>query len=728
MASPEFSNRLTEETSPYLLQHAHNPVDWYPWGPEALEKAKREDKPIFLSIGYSACHWCHVMAHESFEDPETAKIMNARFVNIKIDREERPDIDALYMKALIALTGHGGWPMSLFLTPDQQPYFGGTYFPPAKKYNRPGFDAVLEEAHDLYHNRNAEVQNRTGRIFEQIQTAAKEPPREGLGFELIDEAAAILAERFDADFGGFGSGMKFPEPMHYGLLLRHWLRTESQTSLEILDKSLTKMAEGGIFDQLGGGFHRYSTDRKWLVPHFEKMLYDNALLGNLFLDMFQATKQDIYKETAQRTLDYVLREMTTEEGVFCSSQDADTEGEEGTFYVWELKDVLNALGPRHAKIFARAYGITAAGNFQKKNVLHVKDSMETIAEEESVPIFEVQHVLKSGLKTLYDVRNKRQRPFRDEKNITAWNGLVIHALANGYAILHEKKYLDAASRAAGFIWQNLWTDTGLKRIHKNGVVRIDGCLDDHAYLLEGLIALYEASFEIEWIDRAVLLADRMIEQFWDAKDGGFFMTGNDHEKLITRLKTAADEAIPSANAKAALALFKLAHLTGKDEYAKKGKGVLQAFLDKMEKSPAAYSGCLAALDFHLTLLTEVVFAGPREHPAFAEMQTVLQEDYRPNKITLWNESEAVRERIPLAEGKSAIKGEPAVYLCKQGTCHAPVQSGEALRKQLGRPPEIRLNIFDAEKHAKEIRSKEEANFLGAMSEIFKHSGLGGKRK
>ncbi len=728
MASSEFTNRLKNETSPYLLQHAHNPVDWYPWGEEALQKAKREDKPIFLSIGYSACHWCHVMAHESFEDPETARILNEGFVNIKIDREERPDIDALYMKALIALTGHGGWPMSLFLTPDQQPYFGGTYFPPEVKYNRPGFASVLKEASDLYHNRKQDLTSRSGRILGQLKPKEADAPQGGLGFELIDEAAAILTERFDSEFGGFGSGMKFPEPMHYTLLLRHWLRTESQTSLEILDKSLTRMAEGGIFDQLGGGFHRYSTDRKWRVPHFEKMLYDNALLGKLFLDMFQATKQDIYKDTARRTLDYVLREMTTETGAFCSSQDADTEGEEGTFYVWELKDVLNLLGPKHAKVFARAYGLTASGNFNRKNVLHIKDSMETISGEEGVPIFEVQHILKSGLKTLHEARNKRERPFRDEKNITAWNGLMIEALANGYAVLREKVYLDAARRCAGFLWDTVWTEQGLKRIHKDGTVRIAACLDDHAYLLEGLISLYEASFEIQWIDRAVQLADRMIEQFWDKDEGGFFMTANDHEKLIARLKTAADEAIPSANAKAALALFRLAHFTGNKDYEQKGKGVLSAFHANMEKSPAAYSGCLAALDFHLHPPTEAVFAGPLDHPAFEEMQAVLQEDYRPNKITLWSGGEEVKERIPLAEGKSAIQGEPAVYLCRQGTCHAPVQTGTALRKQLGRPPEIRLNIFDEEKHAAEIRSKEEANFLGAMSEIFKHSGLGGRKK
>jgi len=371
--TPKFSNRLVHETSPYLLQHANNPVDWFPWGAEALDKARKENKPIFLSIGYSACHWCHVMAHESFEDEQTAKLMNRWFVNIKVDREERPDVDAVYMKALVELTGHGGWPLSLFLTPDQKPFFGGTYYPPSKKYNRPGFADVLTEVHERISGENSEVRARAEQILTKLNPSPSGQMKGRLpDIELIDQSVGMLEKRFDVDNGGFGSGMKFPEPMLYSLLLRHWQRTGSQPALEMLDKSLTRMAEGGINDQLAGGFHRYSTDKEWAVPHFEKMLYDNALLATLLLETFQATKQEIYQTTASDTLDYVLNELTSSDGAFYSSQDADTAGGEGEYYVWELKEVLNLLGPRHAKVFARVYGVTPAGNIGKKKCASYK--------------------------------------------------------------------------------------------------------------------------------------------------------------------------------------------------------------------------------------------------------------------------------------------------------------------------------------------------------------------
>jgi len=726
--TPKTSNRLVHETSPYLLQHAHNPVEWYPWGPEALDKAREENKPIFLSIGYSACHWCHVMAHESFENEQTARLMNQWFVNIKVDREERPDVDAVYMKALVELTGHGGWPLSLFLTPDQKPFFGGTYYPPSRKYNRPGFADVLTEVHERFSGKQSEVDSRANQILEKLNPGHSGQPKKDLpDIALIEQAVGMLETRFDVDYGGFGNGMKFPEPMVYTLLLRHWQRTGSQPPLEMLDKSMTRMAEGGINDQLSGGFHRYSTDKEWAVPHFEKMLYDNALLAKLFLETFQATKQDIYKDTACATLDYVLEELTAPDGGFYSSQDADTAGGEGEYYVWELKEVLNLLGPRHAKVFSRVYGVTPSGNIGKKNVLRVKESMEKVSEAEGIAIFEVQHIITKGKQTLLEARTKRQKPATDEKIITAWNGLMITAFSRGASVLSDAKYLTAAQKGAKFIWKHQWNDAGLLRIHKDGESKIHGCLDDYAYFLQALLSLYEACFEFTWIEKAKQVADKMIEEFWDDENSGFYITSKSQAQLITRLKNPADEAIPSANAIAVLSLITLAHVTGKDEYRERAGEALQTFRPLMEKSPPAFTGLLSALDAYSSFPAEVIFTGPKDHPAFKEMQAVVQEDYRPNKILLWSENETTQNELPLTQGKTAVKGEPTVYLCQKQTCHPPVHSGKALMNVLERPQEIRLNIFDLDKRAAEIQTKEQDKFLDAMGEIFKHSGLGGKK-
>jgi len=724
LSGHKFTNRLIAETSPYLLQHAHNPVDWYPWGPEAMEKARIEDKPIFLSIGYSACHWCHVMAHESFENEETARLMNDLFINVKVDREERPDVDTIYMQSVIALTGHGGWPMSVFLTPDQKPFLGGTYFPPAPESNQPGFPQLLEQAHDLYRNGGEDLTNRTTRILEQLNAAESGAASgEWSPTALIDEAVCIMAERFDAEEGGFGSGMKFPEPMNYTLLLRHWARTGADESIRMLDKSLTKMAEGGLYDQLGGGFHRYSTDRLWRVPHFEKMLCDNALLAKLYIDMIQATKQELYSAVSRDIFDYVLNEMTSPEGAFYSGQDADTEGEEGRYYLWEMKEFLDLLGPRQAKVMARHYGVTSAGNLGRKNVLYVKESMESIAESENIAIFEVGHILKNGKETLLEARQKRTKPQTDTKIITGWNGLMITAFASGYAVLHVENYLDVATRAAEFLWANMWDGSKLLRIYKNSESKIDGCLEDYAYFLEGLIALYEVTFDSVWIERANQLADKIIDQFSEEEEGGFYMTGRSAEKLVVRLKSAADEAIPSANAVAALSLLRLGHLTGKQEYLKSGERTVRAFQQRMKKTPAAFSGLLSAADFMSEPPMEVVFSGPKEHLVFEDMNNVLSQDYRPNKVVLFSEDGKKAGRLPLAEGKSVTDGEPAVYLCQKQTCHPPVKTGKALMNLLETPPEIRLNIFDYDKKISDSKKEEQGRFLGVMDQIFKYSGL-----
>ena len=712
--------RLFQESSPYLLQHAANPVDWYPWGAEALNKAKEENKPIFLSIGYSSCHWCHVMAHECFENPEIAQLMNQWFINIKVDREEHPDVDAVYMKALVELTGQGGWPLSMFLTPDQKPYLGGTYFPPAPKYNRPGFPQILEEAHKLYSEDPDQTDVKSQNLLQKIELQNKAGKSRGIeANRLIQGAVEILTKRFDDEYGGFGSGMKFPEPMHYTLLLRHWAETGDEETLSILDKSLTKMAEGGLFDQLGGGFHRYSTDRFWRVPHFEKMLYDNGFLAKLFLDMFQATKQDIYREISEQIFSWMEREMTSPEGAFYSSQDADTQGKEGTWYTWELKEVLNLLGPKHAKVFSRAFGMTSKGQLDGRNVLHLNMKVETLAEAEKIPIFEADHILKKGKETLFEAREKRDRPDTDEKIITSWNGLMITALATGYAVLGQEKYIETAKRCAEFIWLKQWKDEKLHRIFKDGKTSIVGCLEDYAYFLEALVTLYETSLQSEWITKATQLADAMIEEFWDEEEGGFFLSGKSGEQLVSKLKNPADEAMPSANAIASMALLKLGRLTGNNIYLEKSEKTVKACQAFMEHSPAAFTGLLSTLSASNLSPTEVIFTGPKEEPVFDEMWKVLHTDYRPNKVILWNEKG--ESTLPLAEGKTS--SEPTVYLCQKGTCHPPVNTSKALDRLLERPQEIRLNIFDENKKNAQILENEQSNFLSAMGKIFQQSGI-----
>ena len=712
--------RLSRETSPYLLQHATNPVDWYPWGQEALQKAKEENKPIFLSIGYSSCHWCHVMAHECFENQKIAELMNQWFVNIKVDREEYPDVDAIYMKALVELTGQGGWPLSIFLTPDQKPYLGGTYFPPTPKFNRPGFPQILEEAYKLFSDDPIQTDIKSQNLLEKIHLQNKAGKSLGVKpGKLIKGAIDILKKRFDEECGGFGSGMKFPEPMHYTLMLRYWAETGDEETLHILDKSLTKMAEGGVFDQLGGGFHRYSTDRFWRVPHFEKMLYDNGLLAKLFLDMFQATKQDIYREIPEQIFFWIESEMTSQEGAFFSSQDADTDGKEGIWYTWELKEVLNLLGPKHAKIFSKAFGMTPKGQLGGRNVLYLNMKVEALADMENIPIFEADHILKKGKKTLFEARRKRTCPDTDKKIITSWNGLMITALATGYSVLGEEKYIKTAKRCAEFIWSEQWKDGKLHRIYKDGQSSIAGCLEDYAYFFEALITLYETSLQSEWISKARQVADAMIKEFWDKDEGGFFLSGKLRERLVTKLKNPADEAMPSSNAIASMALLKLGRLTGNKTYIEKSEETVKAFQVFMEQNPVAFTGLLSTLSSSNLSPTEVVFAGPKEDAVFDEMWKVLHTDYRPNKVVVW--SEHGESNLSLTEGKNST--EPTVYICQKGTCHPPVSTAKALDRLLERPQEIRLNIYDENKKNAQILEKEQSNFMGVMGKIFQQSGI-----
>ncbi|HET6853022.1 MAG TPA: thioredoxin domain-containing protein, partial [Pyrinomonadaceae bacterium] len=552
-------NHLIHETSPYLLQHAHNPVDWYPWGEEAFEKARRENKPVLLSIGYSACHWCHVMAHESFEDEQIAKLMNDLFVNIKVDREERPDLDQIYMNAVQMMTHHGGWPMTVFLTPDAVPFYGGTYFPPQDRYNIPGFPRILISVAEAYRDRQDDIRETGTSLVRELQrlsaTSGSDLPIE---VELLDAAYTGTVRNYDSVNGGFGGAPKFPPAMALEFLLRTYARTGNREALQIVKQTCQKMANGGIYDQLGGGFHRYSTDAKWLVPHFEKMLYDNALLSRLYLHYFQVSQDEFARRTVEGILDYVLREMTDPSGGFYSTQDADSEGHEGKFFVWDLDEINTALGQTAAALFSDYYNITASGNFEGKNIPNITRSLEDVAVAHNISVAELQASLNESKRILFELREARVKPDRDEKILTAWNGLMLASFAEAGVILDRSDYTDAARRNAEFVLSNLRQDGVLLRTWKNGVAKFNGYLEDYAFLIEGLVTLFETTGEFLWLEEARGLTERMIEQFWDKDGGGFFFTGKSHEDLIVRSKDYFDNATPSGNSVAAGALLRLA--------------------------------------------------------------------------------------------------------------------------------------------------------------------------
>src|SRR5512135_1277269 len=601
------ANRLIGETSPYLLQHAQNPVDWYPWGPEAIARAKAEDKPIFLSIGYSACHWCHVMEHESFEDPEIATLMNERFVNIKVDREERPDLDQIYMAAVQAFQdGHGGWPMSVFLTPDLKPFYGGTYYPPTDSRGMPGFPRVLRELDRAWRERRDDVDRIASGMTERLQASGLAAPSRGeLTAKPLDQAARELARAFDPIHGGFLPAPKFPHPMDLRLLLRQHARTGDPHALHIARQTLDKMARGGIYDHLGGGFARYSTDERWLVPHFEKMLYDNALLASTYLEAYQATGDAEYARIARETMDYVLGRMTSPEGGIYSTEDADSEGAEGKYYVWTLAEVNEVLGPDRAKTFASVYDVTEGGNWEHKNILNLPKPIATSAKLLGKDEATLRAELDEDRARLLAVRDRRVPPGKDTKVLTSWNGLMIAALAEGGRVLKDARYLEAARRAAAFLLDRMRAGDGrLLHTFKDGQAKLNAYLDDYADLFDGLTRLYETTGEPRWMTSALELAGVMIAEFADAEHGGFFYTGKSHEALIARQRDFMDNATPSGNAMAATALLRLGALTGRDDLAEAGRKTLEAVQALMERAPMAAGQSLVALDFLL--------AAPRE--------------------------------------------------------------------------------------------------------------------
>jgi uncharacterized protein YyaL (SSP411 family) len=682
-----FTNRLARETSPYLRQHAHNPVDWYPWGEEALARARQLDRPIFLSIGYSACHWCHVMEHESFEDPEIGKVLNDHFVSIKVDREERPDLDQIYMAAVQLLTRQGGWPMSMFLTPGLKPFFGGTYFPPDNRYGRPSFRQVLDAVLDAWQSRREAVEQQAGELTQHVQMIGQLEPGGALNDELLRQAARRLARAFDPTFGGFGSAPKFPHALDLGLLLRVWQRFGDDHALKMVRKTLDMMALGGIYDHLGGGFHRYSTDARWLAPHFEKMLYDNALLTTAYLEGYQATGDSFYKEVVEETLAYVLREMTSPQGPFFSTQDADSEGEEGKFFVWSWQAVQEVLGPDLGRSFGAVYDVTPDGNWEGHNILHRSHSWEQSARLLGKDVGELRMQLAQARRQLFEVRSGRVWPGRDEKVLTSWNGLMIDALARAAQVLDRPEYAVAAARAADFLLTTMRTAEGrLYRTWSAGSEpKLNGYLEDYAFLINALISLYEATFAPRWLEAAQSLTTVLLEQFWDEAEGGFFYTAREHESLIARTRDPHDSSVPSGNSVAVTALLRLAKLTGRSDLLDRARRTLLLFSGLMAQSPQAAGQMLIALDFFLGPVDEVVIAGAPQREDTRAVLRLLREQFRPLQVVALqpgkDDPAELETVVPLVTGK-LVEEEVTLYLCRDFTCHAPAVGLEAARKAL----------------------------------------------
>lgn len=679
MENRKHTNRLINETSPYLLQHAHNPVDWYAWSDEAFERAKAEDKPILVSIGYSACHWCHVMEHESFEDEETARVMNENFVNIKVDMEERPDVDKIYMNFVQMTTGSGGWPLNVFLTPDKLPFFGGTYFPPVNRYNMPSFRQLLTSIADAYRNKRDEINNSANDVLSEIRrVSSAELSSGGLSLDQLDAAFLSFTRTFDAANGGFGGAPKFPAAMSLEFLLRYYKRTGDQNALEIVRKTCEKMAYGGIYDQLGGGFHRYTVDAIWLTPHFEKMLYDNAQLIKVYLHLFQVTKDDFYKRIAVETLEYVKREMLDQLGGFYSTQDADSEGVEGKFFVWTPQEIEELLGADDAKIFNFYFDVSEEGNFEEKNILNINYTLEATAKTLKISEAEVAESLERGREKLFGAREKRIKPFRDEKILTAWNGLMLSAFAEASAILQNGEYLEIAQKNADFLINTLQKSGYLLRTYKDGKAKLNAYLEDYANLADGLLELFQVSGEIEYLKQAKRLADLMITEFWDEENGGFFFTGNNHEELIVRSKDYYDNATPSGNSVAADVLLKLAKLTGDEKYERFAVTVLRLVVPQIRRFPQGFGRVLSTLEFYLNPVKEIVILGKKGN----ELEKEIWSAYLPDKIIVSAENNKNSDLIPLLHERTAIDEQPTAYICENFVCQKPTTDIAELKQQL----------------------------------------------
>jgi uncharacterized protein YyaL (SSP411 family) len=682
----KFTNNLINESSPYLLQHAHNPVNWYPWSDEAFELAKRQDKPVFLSVGYSTCHWCHVMEHESFENVEIAKIMNEHFINIKVDREQRPDIDKIYMDAVHMMTGSGGWPMSVFLTGEGKPFYGGTYFPPEDMYGRPGFKRILLSIADAWENKREDILKSAGSISKSLQDINTTRQGTDLNEDVLKNAYYYFSNTFDPYYGGFGRAPKFPQPGNLSMLLNYWYRTRQEKALDMVKFTLDAMASGGIYDHLGGGFHRYSTDAQWIVPHFEKMLYDQALISYAYIQAYQVTGKADYARVAREIYDYVLRDMTDPTGGFYSAEDADSEGKEGTFYLWESDEIKEVLGKDDAEVFNSYYGVKAGGNFEDgKSILNINTSIEKLAAKFKKEKDEIEAILNRSREKLLEHRAKRPRPHLDDKVITAWNGLMISSLSYGGAVLNEQKYITAAEKSAHFLLNTLQKDGRLMRFYRDGQIVDLGYLNDYAFTILGLLDLYQATFEPKWLLEAQKLIDRMLELFGDENKGPLYFTGSDAEKLIVRKVPTEDGVIPSGNSAAALVLLKLSKMTMNSEYASRADKIIDAFSSQLASYPAYSSYLVNAFSFSFGPTREIVIAGDSADTATMEMLKLLKGTFLPDSVILLNANDQktkLEKLSPFVAAQVALDGKTTAYVCENFTCKQPVHTVDELKEML----------------------------------------------
>jgi hypothetical protein len=683
-AKARYTNRLIHESSPYLLQHAHNPVDWYPWGEEAFALARKENKPIFLSIGYSTCHWCHVMEAEVFSDPEAAELINRVFVPIKVDREERPDIDQVYMTVSQLLTGHGGWPLNVFLTPDRKPFYVATYIPKESRFGRMGIMELLPRVEVAWKEQRGKIGATAAKIADALKEANLAPAgKEKITEEILKETYSQLSAEFDPVNGGFGKGTKFPMSQNLRYLLRYWKQTGDKTALSMVEKTLDAMRKGGIYDHVGFGFHRYATDPAWKVPHFEKMLYDQALIAMAYVEAYAVTRKKTYAETAREIFDYVLRDMTAPQGVFYSAEDADSEGKEGLFYLWTVEEVRQVLGRKAADVFVRVYNLEARGNFRDesggessgRNILYLNSSWTELADQMHMDESKLIERMEEARKQLLAARSKRVRPFRDDKVLTDWNGLMIASLAMGGRVLHRPGYVEAAGRAAGFILESMRTDDGhlMHRWHK-GHAGIEATLDDYAFLVWGLVELYESTFDPDFLKTALELNRIMTEDFEDKKRGGFFLTAHAAETLLVRPKDVFDGALPSGNSVALLNLLRLARLTSSSDLENKARKLVDAFSGLVIKSPSAFAQFMMGMDFAFSGGYEIVIAGDPQHADTRAMLSAIHRQFLPNTVILLRsrKSDTVLDQMaPFTRAQGTIEGKATAYVCRNFACNRP---------------------------------------------------------
>jgi uncharacterized protein YyaL (SSP411 family) len=678
-------NRLASESSPYLLQHAENPVDWYAWGPEALTRSANEDRPILLSVGYSSCHWCHVMERESFEDPSTAKLMNDLFVNIKVDREERPDIDQIYMKAVQAMTGRGGWPMTVFLTPDRVPFFGGTYYPPEPRPGIPSFPEVIVSIADAWDNRRDEIRAGGTRLLEALRRSMETVAGRSAGTDLVERASRALAGRYDPIHGGFGAAPKFPQPVGLELLMRHHARSGETASLAMAVHTLRRMAAGGMRDHLGGGFHRYSVDARWLVPHFEKMLYDNALLARAYLDAFRLTDSDDLRDIAEDTLAYLVNDMTGAEGGFYSARDADSEGVEGRFYVWSPDELEDVLGAEDARLFGRIFDVSVGGNFEGESILHLPHELPAVAASEGMSTSELEAIVARSKAKLLERRTTREAPFRDEKVIVSWNGQAIRTFAEAGATFARSDYVAVASRAADFIWAELRPGGRLQHTWMNGEAKITGFLDDYAALGNALLSLHSTTLERRWLDRALQLCDEILDRFWDEAAQTVFDTADDAEALILRPRDPMDNATPSGPSLAAELLARAGRIMNNDRYLAVARAIVDREAEALSEYGPAFGRMLSVLDRLEADPVEIAIVAPRGTDASA-LIAAAHADLLPNLVIVGRWTSESEDKgatpVPLLEGREPVDDRPTAFVCQGYACQLPVTDGPGVRSQL----------------------------------------------